>query len=106
MNPMIELHPIGCRECLTRPGEPCHTGTGRARGHHSIREQDQATLARNRAGEPAPLVSCPYCEAKAGEHCRTAMGTINREGNPHSVRVSLARRVAQLAGDPTQVRLL
>jgi hypothetical protein len=51
-------------------------------------------------------VPCPWCQAPAGEHCRTAMGTIDRSNNPHQARIDAAKRAAKKAGDPAQGSLL
>lgn len=51
-------------------------------------------------------VPCTYCGAQPGEACQTTMRTINRAGNPHSVRLALAAKQAKADGDPNQGGLL
>jgi hypothetical protein len=56
--------------------------------------------------EQALTVRCSYCDAKVGEACRTFMGTIDRTGNPHSVRIMDGRRAAKEREKASQTELL
>lgn len=56
--------------------------------------------------EQALRVDCPYCRALAGDPCVTLMRTINREGDPHTVRIDAARRALRQQAAAQQRALL
>lgn len=99
---MAYLYPVPCRACGSPVGVHCQ-----GRGTHPVRKADQAK-AEQRATDQALAVACPYppCAARAGQPCRTAMGTIDRSQSPHTARIELAKRRAKAQGDPAQARLL
>lgn len=104
------MYPVPCRECHAAAGEACRTGSGRPRSlAHAIREKDQAKAATVRERSEVDLahsVPCSYCQAPAGSPCKTALDTIDRSQNPHSVRIQAGRKQAKKAGDPNQGALL
>jgi hypothetical protein len=99
---------VECRECGAKVGNPCLTlGRRTVRSEvHGVRRADARMVAQNRPGVPEPDLPCPYCHAAAGEPCRTAMGTIDRTGNPHYQRLQAVKRKAKIDGDPNQGALL